>query len=70
MSTATAVGTPDAFHLDLMGWYYRPSQDLYEFWWQGSTPLISLDAMMLSFMPGEICVEIRAATMIKAPLTD
>lgn len=67
-AVSTAVGTPDAFRMDLMGWYYRSSMQMYEFWWMGTEPKISLAAEMLDVMPTEIVMEIRASSMVKLDL--
>jgi hypothetical protein len=68
--TVTAVGTPEPYYLDRMGWYYRPSKDQYEFWWMGSKPIITLDAFMADIMPSDIVYEIKTAVANKVDLLD
>ena len=64
----TLQRTPDPFQT-YMGWYFRPSTDMYEFWWLGHAPVICLAAVMLEVMPVEIVNEIRSATVFKTDLT-
>jgi len=66
----TLVGGMSYFRLELMGWYYRPATNMYEFWWQGPEPKISLAAEMLDVMPMEIVMEIKASATVKRELTD
>lgn len=49
------------------GWYFRPSTQMYEFWW-GTRNMIALDAMMLEVMPTYIAMEIRASVTVKPEL--
>jgi hypothetical protein len=66
----TLQGTPSPWYPNRMGWYYRPSQQVYEFWWQGYQPVITLAAVMLDVMPTEIVMEIRASVTVKQELID
>lgn len=66
----TLNGAAEPHYLDRLGWYYRPSQDMFEFWWQGSGPMIALAAVMLDVMPTFIQMEILASVTVKPELTD
>lgn len=65
----TLQRTPDPFQT-YMGWYYRPSTDMYEFWWLGHAPVICLAAVMLEVMPSGIVREITVSVADKPFLSD
>lgn len=68
MSVQTLNGAGEPHYLNRMGWYYRPSTNMYEFWWQGAVPKIALAAEMLDVMPDFIVMEIRASCTVKPEL--
>lgn len=68
MNVTTLNDAAEPAYLDRMGWYYRPSQDTFEFWWQGSGPLLTLAACILDIMPTFIQMEILASVTVKPEL--
>ena len=52
METDTLIGT--IMPRNNFGWYFRPSTRMYEIWWMGDMPVISLSAEVLPFMPNEL----------------
>lgn len=50
------------------GWYYRPSTHVYEFWWMGEVPMISVSAEMLATMPKSLFDEIMIGSALKQQL--
>lgn len=50
---------------DRMGWFFRPSTNMYEFWWMGSEPKLCLAAEIVPAMPNMIADEIKMAITLK-----
>lgn len=63
----TLIGTPEVEAR--YGWYFRPSENNYEFWW-GPGIYVVIDACMLDVMPTWLATEIRASATVKPELTD
>jgi hypothetical protein len=59
-------GTQD-FYPERFGWFYRMSVEAFEMWLAGSSPLVTITAEQLQYMPGGFEDEVRAAVDMKGP---
>jgi hypothetical protein len=59
------VLTGTVLPMNNFGWYFRPSTNNYEFWWQGIVPVLQVGAEVLPAMPTAIADEIMCAVSLK-----